>query len=119
MDDFVPGRAAFVATRGAGLVLAFLDSFGDAFFFIDFDMVVFPVLEPTIGAPTTQSPQFAGCHHVLEVSLPPTAALIPSTNASLAPEVQSNVPFDLRSPLQFACGSFGNITVGRPPARCQ
>ena len=56
MDDFVPTRASFLATLGAGLVLASLDGFGDACFFADFDMVVFPVLGPKIGAPTTQSP---------------------------------------------------------------
>lgn len=60
MNDFVPDRAAFVATLGEGLDLAFLDGFGDACFFADFDMMMFPVPEPKFGAPTTQSPQFAG-----------------------------------------------------------
>lgn len=58
--DLVPGLAALVATRGVDLVLVFLGCFGDTCFFADFDMVVFPVLEPKIGAPTTQSPPIAG-----------------------------------------------------------
>ncbi len=60
MDDFVPARASFLATLEAGLALTFLDSFGGACFFTDFDMVMFRVLESKIGSPTTQCPQFAG-----------------------------------------------------------
>ena len=61
--DFVPGRAAFAAVFGAGTNLVFFDGLDDAGFFVDFDMVVSRDMEPTIGPPTTQSPQFAGCDH--------------------------------------------------------
>ena len=61
--DFVPGRAAFAVIVGTGVNLVFFDGLDDAGFFIDFDMVVSRVPEPTIGSPTTQSPRFAGCYH--------------------------------------------------------
>lgn len=58
--DLGPGLPIFVATRGVDWILVFLDCFGVTCFFADVDMMVFPVLEPKIGAPTTQSPQIAG-----------------------------------------------------------
>ncbi len=62
-DDFVPGRAAFAAAFSAGANLVFFDGLDAAAFFVDFDMVVSRVPEPTIGSPTTQGPRFAGCYH--------------------------------------------------------
>lgn len=58
--DFVPGRAAFAAAFGAGVILIFLDGLEDPDFFAGFGMVVSRVREPIIGSPTTQSPQSAG-----------------------------------------------------------
>ena len=61
--DFVPGRAAFAAAFGAGVILIFLDGLEDPDFFAGFCMVVSRILEPTIGSPTTQSPRCAGRYH--------------------------------------------------------
>lgn len=55
MDDFVPARASLLATLEAGLVLTFLDGFGDACFFTNFDMVMFPVVEPKIDLPSPKA----------------------------------------------------------------
>lgn len=59
--DFVFGRDVFVTTPGTGLDLVFFDRLVGTNFLDGFGMGVSFAKEPTIGAPTTQSPQFTGC----------------------------------------------------------
>jgi len=87
-SDFVPDRAVFAAPRDAGIDFDFFDGFDVTLFFTDFGMMVFRVPEPTIGSPTTQSPQSAS-YRQSGGRYTPTAFFLPNSNASLAGEVQS------------------------------
>ena len=50
-------------------------------------------METRFGSPTTQSPQFAGCHQFAAGNVG-TAIFLPNTNASFAGEVQTKVPWE-------------------------
>ena len=82
-----------VARRSAETVDPSDFNFGDCLipgFFCSFVMVVFLIVKPLIGLPTTTSPRSAGCRYV---SGPVSMGHVRSfdSNASFAAEVQSEV----------------------------